>query len=44
VTSIAPFRESFGKSPDKDITLTLQMKGVMADHMKMMDGTMNHMA
>jgi hypothetical protein len=42
--SIVPFRESFDKSPDKNITLTLQMKGMMGDHMKMMDGTMNHMA
>lgn len=42
--SISPFRTSFDKKPDKDITLTLQMKGMMADHMKMMDGTMNHMA
>lgn len=44
IKSIEPLRESFDKKPDKDITLTLQMKGMMADHMKMMDGTMNHMA
>ena len=42
--SIALFRSSFDKKPDKDVTLTLQMKGMMADHMKMMDDSMNHLA
>lgn len=39
-----PFRASFDKKIDKDLVLTLEMKGMMADHMKMMDGAMNHMA
>lgn len=45
IKSIDPFRSSFDKSPDKDITLSLQMKGMMADHMKWMGnmgGMMNH--
>ncbi len=42
--SMEPFRASFDKKIDKDLVLTLEMKGMMADHMKMMDGAMNHMA
>lgn len=37
--SIDPFRKSFDKSPDKDITLSLTMKGMMAGHMQMMRDT-----
>lgn len=38
--SINPFRASFDKAADKDLTLSLTMKGMMADHMKGM-GNMN---
>ena len=38
IKSIDPFRASFDKTPDKDITLSLEMKGMMADHMRGMGG------
>jgi suppressor of ftsI len=41
IQSIDPLRKSFDKKPDKDITLTLEMKGMMADHMRGM-GDMWH--